>query len=234
MIQNQRIIMYKECNTLNEDNLIDFLYNVFYTLILQSSIINVIPKYECKKSKNTKEFIWEKENFKKYVIKNRSSVNNVVVGYCLAFFSDLNEDNSASITLRISCTNKLFSVFDLRLSPNICHAINFNNEYANEIKKLFISLINAFDPFYACIKNDKNTNKMLLCKESLIPNYFHWINYFSLRMYHKLSLCKSSDVSEIELPNGRLMCLSDFPIDVNNNDMLAKQKNIYESMCFKI
>lgn len=227
MYQNHRILMYKEHSILSESELIDFLYDVMISLCKTSSFMCMAPVYECKYKRNSDKFNWNKESFKKYMGKNHSTINNQIIGYSLSFFSDLNEDNSCNITVSISCSEKKFSVFDLQLSYNICSTFYEDKQICNELKESFVNLVEMFDPFYACIKNDKNISGKLFDDISLIPTHLHWLNYLSNRKYLNLSLKSCPLLLIQEINNGRLVCFVEKPIDVLDEDRIAEQKYLW-------
>lgn len=140
MFQNHNILMYKEYSSLSETEINDFLYNVMMSLNNAPCSLNISPKYECKYRKNKSRFEWTKENFSIYLKKNCSKINNEIFDYSVSFFSDQRDDDSCSLDISISCTDKLLSVLDLHLSYNICTSFYGNDKCCEEITKVFIDL----------------------------------------------------------------------------------------------
>lgn len=227
MFQSNSILMHKENVKLTEDELFLFLFNCFVPFFDNFQKINVYPRYECKKSKNNEIFDWQNENFARYVMNHRLKVEKETVGYSLAFFSDLIEDKSCGIRINISCDNLSPSVLEVQLSYEMCNQIYTNKEYCAEIKKLFINLVNAFDPFYACVINDKNITGFLYDAISFCPSQLHWINYFSNRIYKSFNNNDALNISELKLNKGCLICFGEEPIDIENRDIILKQKRAY-------
>lgn len=181
MNQTYTIILWRKAETKEEsfDEISKRIYNTLSLLQKYDEIFR--PNYLTITKKNCiSKFEWNYLNFS-------SKLQNGVIkigkdemselGYSLSFFSSLNENESCSVTLRVGNKNTRFVNSIIISLPVIVEYSKKSN--SNMLKKLFIELVNCFEPYWGCVSNNKFKIGTIghMCGNK--PLYIHWLNYWS-------------------------------------------------------
>lgn len=113
----------------------------------------------------------------------------------------------------------------------------------NELHGLFRDLAVAYNPFWGCVQNAENVDRLLLTTDpsrrypkskvdtSKVPQLIHWFNYFGPAFIERLggrehlSAGPVWRVEEIESLSGIIWILQQDPLDAYNSEHLARQQD---------
>jgi len=182
------------------------------------------------RKRDAKPLDWKPETLEKLLKKGVNKEGNKIfldLGYGLSFFSNLNDNDSAGISLTVGTSNPKFKNnfhVDLPLSLPIYDDEQVNNRLITVFKEC----IKVFNPFGACISNDVNIRSYDGYWNDGLPTAIHWVNYFDDEISKRLgeNRIMTSPISEKEkFHTGYFLMLKNKPINVDfEDDIILQQK----------
>ncbi len=233
MLQTQKIILWRkpEIEKVSFDEIAHRAYDSISVLQKYDEIFrpNFLTVY---KKSDASKFEWSYRNFSEKLQKKVMKIGKKEItelGYSLAFFSSLNDDETSGISVRVGNKDSKF-INTLIIHLPLC--INYSDDInSNMIKTMFTELVNCFEPYWGCVAS----NKFVITDNYMSGNnplYIHWLNYWSDEVASTVSdmfFEKIKKMPEISYSGGILQIGERAFNEKNDNDMeLFKNiNNIY-------
>lgn len=149
------------------------------------------------------------------------------LGYTVNFFSSLDDDKSAGISMKLGNSNPKFSN---TLVISLPFELEMNsNDVTTRLKTLFVSLIEILNPYWGAVVNAKNANRYDGYWKDNVPTTVHWLNFFGADIVKKIGMKRIEKVDWYRiqpLHDGYYLQLSDKPIQDNLIESAAKQTEV--------
>lgn len=210
---------------------------IFLSLKACEEVDYLIPCYLKSSSKQSApKFELSKKNVKELIITNMNT-RTIDLGSRFGFFTSMDDTISCGISFSTGIKSKMFVN---TLVITISHTEYKEEQEIEEINNLFLQLIYANKPCYACLTDQVNRNKYgdgkLLNIESGLPNAVLWINYWGKNISENLDLYKKRKRIEglcdiKELLDGYYIRLQYRPINDSKSDELLNQEKFNQIMC---
>lgn len=229
MLQTYSMILWSKAKYEDFNITIDKSYRLLTTFKEYGPELspNYLPAYLKKESKI---FNLNYENLEELLKRRVNKKGNVIfsdLGYHIRFFSDLNDDNSAGISLIIGVSNPKFNnslVVNFPISLNI-----FDEDISNRLITLFKTCTQIINPFWGCIANSLSLRKLGLEShyENGKPTTIHWINFWNEDIIHNVSEDKIKNAPLFSFERigdiGYILILKKTPIDINSEEDIRLQ-----------
>jgi len=189
---------------------------------------NYLPAYH---KKDAKQYDLSYETLEILIQKGRNKEGNRVfpdLGYHVSFFSALNDDDSAGISLTIGMSNPKFInsfVVHFPISLNI-----FDDNATEKLIYLFKKSILIFDPFWGCISSSLNQQRLGPFYENDKPKRVHWVNFWDMNTIRSITeeKIKKAPLYSIEKidAKGYILILEKKPFDDNDEADVKLQNEV--------
>lgn len=184
--------------------------------------------------KEVKEFAWNYNNFKELLKSGVNKEGNTCfedLGYSVSFFSSMNSMESCSVNVRVGNKNEKFTntlIVNIPLSFNL-----YEEDDAKICRKLFVELVNIFQPFWGCISNKVLARKYGKYLDGNLPATIHWMNYWTTDIINSVGLSKILDVVEnnqgLEFNNG-ILKLRNAALNMANENDIFFHESIHKQL----
>lgn len=229
-LQTHTLILWAHPNNESFKSTIERAYSVL--VLLRDFGDELSPNFLTVKSKaDAKPFDVKLENLENVIRKgvNKEGGSNFPeLGYRISFFSSLDDKNSAKISLTIGTSNPQLKNSLVINFPQNFHL--YQDEALREkVMKLFKELSSVFNPYWGCIQNDVNANRLDVLWDKSLPTSIHWANFFGFDIVNLLGVARvqSAPISEVlKASAGYFIKLKDTPIDDNDIRDVKLQESI--------
>ena len=222
MVDTYAMILWARANENDLDTQAKQVYDI---LTLLSKIDYLNPKYQrVRRKKDAREFDLTLENVKDLIIKKRDKLFPDL-GSKFGFFTSLNDNESAGISISIGVSNLKFrNKLIINIKKN--NIINYD-----ELTNLFKKLVEIFNPFYGAMASRINSEMFegYFDNNNSTPKSIFDLNYWDTSIIEKLHPLSdySAKVYEFEkINNGYYLRFQKKLINVLNNDHIELQKRI--------
>lgn len=226
MVDTYTMVLWAKSNKFSVDTQSK---QVFDILTLLGQIDYLKPRYQTVfRKKDAIEFELTIENVKTLIL-NKRDKQFPELGSQISFFTSLNEDESAGISISIGSSNSRFVnsvVIDLNWDYKKMNLSKFD-----ELEFIFKGLINIFKPFYGCVASNSDSEKYNEYFDDRIdkPNSIFDMNFFGKDIIEKINrydkiLKKVYEYQEID--GGYFIRLLKEPLDISNVKHVEFQKQI--------
>lgn len=226
MIDTYTMVLWAKSNKFSVDTQSK---QVFDILTLLEQIDYLKPRYQTvSRKKEAIEFDLTIENVRTLII-SKLDKQFPDLGSRISFFTSLNENESAGISISVGVSNTKF-VNSIVIDLNWDYKKMTLNKF-DELEVLFKDLINIFKPFYGCVTSSSNSEEY--------DEYFDNINskphsIFDMNFFGKDIIKKINGYDKIlkkvyeyqETDGGYFIRLLKEPLDISNVDHIKLQKKI--------
>lgn len=215
------------------DNIVKRVYKVLEALKEYGS--EFAPNYlPARRKRDVTAFSLEEQSIRELLRKNTNKEGNKEfpdLGCTIGFFSSMDDDESCDISMTVGVSNQKFN------NALVIHfplTFSINKQNVIELEELFKNIIRIFEPYWACIANNKNI-KMFDGKYWIYdkPSTMHWLNYFGGDVAQKLGIQKIKEgnfASLEEVLDGYVLKLQDEPLNVGDKSHMERQRKMNEHL----
>lgn len=227
-MQPHSIILWAEPKKEAFEDLSVKCYNILN--ILKNFSPDLSPKYILDfETKKFKEYEFNINEIKKILKDNINKEGDKIfpeLGYRIHFISHLNTANTTGISMTIGASfERITNTINIGIKDDFVlydnHKVNFH------LVKLFKNLIELYKPFWGCVSNDINSNRIEKFIKSNKPTTVHWLNFWGSKLLNELKInnWENAPIEEYEqIDDGYFIKLKKEPIDdENENDLLLQQ-----------
>jgi hypothetical protein len=227
MLQSHSLILW--ANASNEEFQVSLNKAHDLLLALKDFGPELSPNYlPANRKKDVTNFDWSLETLQELFKKGINKEGEIAfpdLGYELSFFSSLDEDESAGISMTLGVRNNKFInnfVVDLPLSLPIYESLEVNKRLITVFKEC----VRIFNPFWACIGNDVNLRRYDGYWGNKLPTAIHWVNYFGSEVsktFGDVKITSSPTYIKEKFHSGYLLLLKNGPINDEIEDDVKLQ-----------
>ncbi|MCL6592247.1 MAG: hypothetical protein K6U80_20160 [Firmicutes bacterium] len=229
-MQFHTMILWAKAREMEFEEVVDQAYQLLSYLRefgpeLAPNYETVWKKSDAKLLKGTYEEL--KEIIAKEVKKAEKDDISKGLGYTLGFFSSLNDEESAGISLRIGVSDPKFVnsfIVDFPLNLSLYELF-----IAEKVYVLFKKCILCFEPYFGFVANNKNSDRYEKFWHNDRPTTTHWLNFFGedlVKLFGEQKI-KNAPAELIEkVGNGYLIRLKKLPIDDESEFDLQLQRRL--------
>lgn len=190
------------------------------------------PKYlRAMSKKAAREFRLTLDNVEQ-LLKRKADRLFPDLGYTIGFFTSMNDDESAGISLRIGVSTP-----DPRFVNSLVVDFPLNFDFGNAALRsrtidLFRRCCEIFDPFWGCITDNLVQNRLQSFWKDSQPTSIHWVNWYGDDLADRLGRSKAEHAPVLlveKLEGGYLVVARETPFDVKDarDIQLAAAINAY-------
>lgn len=226
MIQLYKMIFWLHPKQRSVDEVSQILYSIFHCLAMYDE--EILPRYRtAKRKKDAFEIDVSKESFTRIVLDIVNNLHTPDDVYTIGFFSSFKEEES----IGLSCTfgnlpTQQCNAITIQLPPEFSGL----TDRVDQLYKLFQNLTEVLRPFFACIKNNGNSQIAdILWDEK--PTYVHWINFYSTETAEKIGIKRINGIAQAEYKSyGTYLRILKEPLNVENDEHLRVQLCLSKKM----
>lgn len=213
-----------------KENSIDIQAKQIFDILTALSKVDYLkPRYQAvHRKKDAVEFDLTLENVSNLII-NKKDKQFPNLGSLISFFTSLNDNDSAGISISVGVSNPKF-INSIVINLNWDYK-KLDIEKFDELVLLFKELINLFQPFYGCITSKSNSDMFdeYYNDTSNTPSSILDVNYLGKDTIKNLRISdkKLKEIYEYEIiDDGYYIRLQKEPIDISNIKHIELQKKI--------
>lgn len=228
MIQTYSMVLWSRPKQEDFEVSVDKTYKLLSALKEYGAQLS--PNYlPARRKKDVKEYFLNYESLKELLKKGVPREGDKIfqdLGCTIGFFSSLNDDDSAGISISIGISNPKFTnafVLHLPLSLNV-----FDSAISEKLIDLFRKSVMIFNPFWGCILNSCNVRRFESLYKNSQPTTVHWVNFWGYEILNRIpenKIINNTPLYLVERIKGKgyILVLMRKPIDDNSEEDIKVQ-----------
>jgi hypothetical protein len=230
VLQTYSMILWAKANHEDFKVTVDKAYRLLSSLKEYGTELspNYLPAF---RKKEVKPYELDREtlgNLLKKGVNKEGERTSPYLGYHVSFFSALNDDDSAGISLTIGMNDPSFTnslVIHFPPSLNI-----FDRDISERLIALFKNCVKIISPFWGGIISSYTIRRYATIYKNNLPTTIHWVNFWGEDIIHRISEDKINKASLHSLEKidskGYILILKHIPIDDNSEEDIRLQSEV--------